>query len=455
MKQEIRVPEVAEGVTKGTVVAIAVSVGDRVASDQTLLELETDKAVVEIPSPTAGRIDEIRVAEGAEVDVGAVMVILDCNEDSAESEKASTAAAESTTGAPEPEPKAEAEPEAEEPAVPKTAKSAAGVPPAEDTEPAPAKDEIDLTSVRRDDEVAPASPTVRRQARELGVDIYRVRGSGPGGRISAEDIRTYVRDTMQKIGSGMAVPSATAQPAQRPLPDLSRFGEISREPLSRVRELTADAMGYAWSTIPMVTQYDKARIDDIEKFRKEFNTSAPAEDKLTMTAFLVKGCAAALRAFPHFNSALDLASKELVLNHFINIGVAVDTPAGLLVPVIRDADSKGVARIATELNKLAEKTRERRVSPQELEGGTFTISNLGGIGGSAFTPIVYPPQVAILGVSKAEMAPVWNGKKFAPQLMLPLSLTYDHRVIDGAAGARFLRWICEALETPLNLVMKG
>jgi len=259
---------------------------------------------------------------------------------------------------------------------------------------------------------------------------------------------------MQKLSSGMVV-STTGQPALRPLPDLSRFGEISREPLSRIRELTADAMSYAWSTIPMVTQYDKARIDDIEKFRKDFNTRAQPENKLTMTAFLVKDCAAALRAFPHFNSALDLSSNELVLNHFINIGVAVDTPAGLLVPVIREADIKGVERIATELTELAGRTRERRISPQEMEGGTFTISNLGGIGGSSFTPIVYPPQVAILGVSEAEMMPVWNGKKFVPQLLLPLSLTYDHRVIDGAAGARFLRWICQAMENPLNLVMKG
>ena len=461
MKQEIRVPEVAEGVTKGTVVAIAIAVGDQVAADQTLVELETDKAVVEIPSPTAGTIMEVRVEEGAEVAVGAVIVVLDSEGDTGESEKASTGEAEATAGADEPEPESEPEPEPEptpeeekqpEPQAPRTAGGASA---AEKSEPATGQDQIDLTSVRRDDEVAPASPTVRRQARELGVDIYRVKGSGPGGRISAEDVRNYVRDTMQKIGSGMVVSSTAGQPVQRPLPDLSRFGTISREPLSKVRELTADAMSYAWSNIPMVTQYDKARIDDIEKFRKQFNASATAENKLTMTAFLVKDCAAALRAFPHFNSALDLASKELVLNHFINIGVAVDTPAGLLVPVIRDADGKGIERIATELNKLAEKTRERRVSPQELEGGTFTISNLGGIGGNAFTPIVYPPQVAILGVSEAEMAPVWNGKKFAPQLMLPLSLTYDHRVIDGAAGARFLRWICQALENPLNMVMKG
>ena len=212
-------------------------------------------------------------------------------------------------------------------------------------------------------------------------------------------------------------------------------------------------MGYAWSTIPMVTQNDKANIGRVEEFRKAFNLKATPENKLTMTAFLVKVCAVALQTFPYFNSALDLSSRELVLLNYINIGVAVDTPKGLLVPVITAPDHKGVEKIAIELNDLAARTRERRIGPAEMEGGTFTISNLGGIGGSAFTPIVYAPQVAILGVSEAEMQPVWNGAEFEPQLMMPLCLTYDHRVIDGAAGARFLRWICQALENPLHLVM--
>jgi len=203
----------------------------------------------------------------------------------------------------------------------------------------------------------------------------------------------------------------------------------------------------------MVTQYDKAPIGATETFRKEFNQRAAPENRLSMTAILIKVCAAALKAMPQFNGALDLASRELLLLHYINIGVAVDTPHGLLVPVLREVDHKGVAQLATELNELAGRTRQRKVKPEELEGGTFTISNLGGIGGTAFTPIVYAPQVAILGVSTAETQPVWNGNEFVPQLVMPLSLTYDHRVIDGAAGARFLRWICQALENPLQLVM--
>jgi pyruvate dehydrogenase E2 component (dihydrolipoamide acetyltransferase) len=225
--------------------------------------------------------------------------------------------------------------------------------------------------------------------------------------------------------------------------------------MSKVRSITADAMSYAWSTIPMVTQYDKTDITDLETFRKEFNRKVDPDGKLTMTAILIKVCAAALRAFPQFNSSLDLARKEMILKDYIHVGVAVDTPGGLLVPVIRDADRKGIETLATELNELAAKTRERRMSPADLEGGTFTISNLGGIGGTAFSPIVYAPQVAILGVSRAGMEPVWDGEHFQPRLVMPLSLTYDHRVIDGADGARFLRWICQAIEKPINLVMKG
>jgi pyruvate dehydrogenase E2 component (dihydrolipoamide acetyltransferase) len=264
---------------------------------------------------------------------------------------------------------------------------------------------------------------------------------------------------MQRITGGGPVPAVCGEfpglHAQRPLPDFSRWGEVAREPLSRIRELTADAMSYAWSTIPMVTQYDRARVTEIEEFRKQFNSKATNENRLTMTAILIKTCAEALKAFPRFNSSLDLASKELILKQYVHIGVAVDTPGGLLVPVIRDANEKGIERLSLELNEIAGKTRDRKISPADMEGGTFTISNLGGIGGTSFTPIVYAPQVAILGVSKAEMRPVWNGLEFAPHLVMPLSLTYDHRVIDGADGARFLRWICQALENPLQLVMKG
>jgi pyruvate dehydrogenase E2 component (dihydrolipoamide acetyltransferase) len=410
--------------------------------------LETDKAVVEVPSSHAGKITEVLVAEGDRVAIDAVIMVLESSGGDEEVEAPEIASEDIPAPVVEAEPVSTVVTEQVEPAEPQ----ASSTPPRDEPQ-------VDLSTVRRNDLVAPAAPSVRRLARDLGVDIYQVQGTGPGGRISEDDVRNFVRETMQRITGGGSVPSVVGEfpglHAQRPLPDFSRWGAIRREPLSRVRELTADSMGYAWSTIPMVTQYDNAQITEVEAFRQKTNQRASAENRLTMTAIMVKVCAAALKAFPGVNSSLDLANKELVLKDYVHIGVAVDTPGGLLVPVIRDADQKGIEQLATELNGLAEKTRERKISPADMEGGTFTISNLGGVGGTSFTPIVYAPQVAILGISTAAMQPVWDGNQFVPQLIMPLSLTYDHRVVDGADGARFLRWICEALENPLNLVMKG
>jgi pyruvate dehydrogenase E2 component (dihydrolipoamide acetyltransferase) len=452
MALEIVVPEVSDGVTAGTVVSIAVAVGDQVEEDQTLLELETDKAVVAIPSPAPGKITAINVSEGDSAAIGSVIMLLDAATEvpqAAEIEVAEDAETRSKVLSPVEASPAPPAPERLSQPVP----AVAHLPPAAGL---PESAAVDLTSVRRDHQVAPAAPSVRRMARGLGVDIYQVQGTGPGGRISKEDIRLYVRETLQALPSaGSALAATAGSSGLRPLPDFSQWGAISREPLSRVRELTADAMGYAWATVPMVTQYDKVNVTELEAFRREFNAGTTAEDKLTLTAILVKVCAAALKAFPQFNSSLDLARKELILKQYIHIGVAVDTPGGLLVPIIRDADQKGIESLASELNALAAKTRERKISPADMDGGTFTISNLGGIGGTAFTPIVYAPQVAILGVSRAETQPVWNGHEFTPQQVVTLSLSYDHRVIDGADGARFLRWICAAIENPINLVMKN
>ena len=428
MKEEIRVPEVSDGVTKGLVIGLSVAVGDRVEEDQTLLELETDKAVVAMPSPFTGTITAILVDEGDEVNVGQVVM-------AGEPESAATVPKPVADEPAAPEPVAPAEPPEVAPAqVP--APSTGALPPPR-------------TEVTPPGEVAPASPVVRRFARELGVDIHAVGGTGPGGRISEQDVREFVKRALASGGS-----PAGGAATSRPLPDFAKWGPITREPLSQVRKITADAMAYAWATAPRVTQDDKADITAVEAFRQDFNRKASPENKLTMTAILVKVVAQALQLFPQLNSSLDLAANELVLKQYIHVGVAVDTPGGLLVPVIRDADRKGIATLATELNELAAKTRERRMSPADLEGGSFTISNLGGIGGTGFTPIVYAPQVAILGVSRAETEPTWDGQEFHPRLRLPLSLSYDHRVVDGADGARCLRWICAALEQPLLLVME-
>lgn len=475
MAHEIKVPEVSEGVKEGIVAAIAVAVGDTVEEEQTLLELETDKAVVEIPSTHAGKVTDIKVEEGETVSIGAVIMLIEGDaggsdeidaeekDDPATEEETAPVAepesgekdesAEEKTGKEE-EPQQKGKSEKKEPVPEEDGKASAERPAmesarAEEALPEKIDEEVDLKTARRGDQVAPAAPSVRRKARELGVDIYRVEGSGPGGRISQADIRRYVRKTMKSLASGAPAPSAVS------LPDFSRWGKVKTETLSNVRRLTAETMAAAWANIPMVAQTGHARISSFEEFRKEFNSHADGQSKLTMTAVLVKICAAALRHFPQFNSSLDSANNQLILKEYVHIGVAVDTPAGLLVPVLRDADKKDIETIAIELNDLAARARERKLKPEEMEGGCFTISNLGGIGRDLFTPIVFPPQVAILGVARGRHEPVWNGQDFVPEMILPMTLTYDHRVIDGADGARFMQWICQAVEYPLQLVMKG
>ena len=444
---EIKLPEISENVHSGDVTRVLVAAGDTVAVDQPLVELETEKAVFEVPSTTAGVVAEILVKAGDTVEVGGVIA------------RVETDAKQAATPRPAETPK----PAAATPPAPKPAPAAAS--PRARTEPA---DSPNVQSIR-DTVVAvaqaqgtppPASPTVRRMARELGVDINRVRGTGPGGRISSEDVSAYARAIITGAAPGGAVqtgpvsiaPVATA----RALPDFTRFGEIERTPMSKVRAITAQSMGYAWNTVPHVTQHDEADITALEDARRKYAPRVEAGGgKLTMTAILVKVCASALRKFPDFNASIDVARGEIVHKKYFNIGIAVDTERGLLVPVVRNVDDKNLVTIAAEVTQLAEKARTKHIMPDDLEGGCFTISNLGGIGGVGFTPIVYAPEVAILGVSRASMKPVYVNDVFEPRLMLPLSLSYDHRLIDGAAAARFLRWVCEALEDPILLAIEG
>ncbi|MER3480451.1 MAG: branched-chain alpha-keto acid dehydrogenase subunit E2, partial [Meiothermus sp.] len=297
----------------------------------------------------------------------------------------------------------------------------------------------------------PAAPSVRRLARELGVDLMRVMGSGPAHRISEADVRRFAE--------GGAAPAAPAQiPAAPPLPDFSKFGPTRREAMSGVRRATVRSMAQAWSLVPMVTQFDRADVTEMEALRKKYGPRAEKRGgKLTMTAILLKVAAAALKAFPKFNASIDTTANEVVFKDYIHIGVAVDTPTGLLVPVIRDVDKKGVIQLGLELGEIAAKARDRKLTPEEMQGASFTISNLGGIGGTGFTPIVNWPEVAIMGVSRSSMEPVWNAEKgqFEPRLILPFSLTYDHRLIDGADAARFCRFVAEMLEDPFLLGFEG
>jgi pyruvate dehydrogenase E2 component (dihydrolipoamide acetyltransferase) len=295
---------------------------------------------------------------------------------------------------------------------------------------------------------APAAPSVRRMARELGIDINDVPGTGSGGRISAEDVKTHVNRLV-----GAAAPGASGPEA---LPDFSRWGEIERLPMRGVRRKTAQHLTAAWTTIPHVTQHDLADVTSLEELRKRYAKQVEAAGgNLTVTAIAVKVVAAALKAFPQFNVSVDMAAEEIIQKKYVHIGVAVDTDRGLLVPVIRDADTKNIVQLAVELSQLSEKARNRKLSLEEMQGGSFSISNLGGIGGTAFTPIVNTPEVGVLGISRARTEAVYQGTQFVPRLMLPLSLSYDHRVVDGADGIRFLRWIVEALEQPFLLSLHG
>lgn len=413
---ELRLPELGDNVATATVVGVLVKEGDRVAPGQPLLELETDKAVMEVPAEAGGVVEQVLVKPGDEVRPGQPFLVL-------KAEGAAPAEGQAPT--------AEAPQRAEkaEPPAPRAETLEAPPPPAEG---------------RR---LVPASPSIRRLARELGVDIYVLRGSGLAGRITEEDVRR---------AAGLAAPERAAPaPSRPPLPDFSRFGPVRREPMSGVRKATLRAMAQAWAQVPMVTHFDEADITDLEALRKRYAPKAEERGfRLTPTAFLLKALALTLKAFPKFNASVDEEAQEIVYKDYIHIGVAVDTPHGLLVPVIRNVDQKGVFALARELQEISERARERKLTPEEMQGGTFSLSNLGGIGGMGFTPIVNWPEVAILGVSRAQMKPVWNGEAFVPRLILPFSLTYDHRLIDGAEAARFCRHLALLLEDPLGLALE-
>ena len=450
MIEDIKVPAIGENVASGSVVGVLVAVGDTVSVDDPLIELETDKAVVEIPSPVAGKLTELLVQSGDEVRVGDVIARVDTEGGPGQEAPAAEKGAQSASDADarvsgdevgsqpqEPEP-------AEEEAPAETGDAVAkGRQPAAESE-----TEKEDAAAEAQRPPAPTSPAVRRLARELGVDIHAVKGTGTRGRISEADVKAHAKAGLR---SGRMA-GADAVPDDLPLPDFSRWGRIETVALSTVRRLTAEATATAWRAVPHVTQFDSADITGLEPFvERNARAVAAAGGKLTITAILAKVCAAALKRFPRFNASIDMGGEQLILKHYIHLGVMVDTPRGLLVPVIRDADVKSITELAVAITDLAERARSRKVKPDELEGGTFSISNQGGIGGTGFTPIVLWPQVAVLGVSRSATEPRWTGGEFRPRKILPLSLSYDHRVVDGADAARFLRWVCDCLEHPFTL----
>jgi pyruvate dehydrogenase E2 component (dihydrolipoamide acetyltransferase) len=455
---DFKLPELGESVTSGDVLRVLIKPGDTIAKEQTVLELETDKATIEVPSSVAGRVADVKVKAGDKVKVGQVIFSTDGDAgDSASAGAAEKAPAKAAAPAPAPAPA---------PAAPAT-KTKAPEPEKASAAPAPvAQKVVDINRGARaavdqpasDMPVAPAAPSVRRMARELGVDIDQVGGSGNDGRISVDDVKAHAKDLIASRASGGGPGGGAGGANAEPLPDFSRWGEVERQAMRPVRRKTAEHLSAAWSAIPHVTQHDLADVTALEDLRKRYSKQVEAAGgALTVTAIAVKIVATAMKHFPQFNTSIDLAADEIVYKKYVNIGVAVDTDRGLLVPVIRGADSKTITEISVELSELAEKARTRKLSLDEMQGGTFSVSNLGGIGGTSFTPIVNLPEVAILGISRARMEPVYQKDAqpggFVPRLMLPLSLSYDHRVVDGADGARFLRWVVDAFEQPFVLTL--
>lgn len=420
--KNVEVPDIGDDEVEVT--EVMVKVGDKVAAEQSLITVEGDKASMEVPAPFAGIVKEIKISTGDKVKTGSLIMVF-------EVEGAAPAAAAPA-------------PQAAAPAAPAPAKAAA---------PAASKSEF-----AENDAYVHATPVIRRLAREFGVNLAKVKGTGRKGRILREDVQAYVKDAVKRAEAAPAAATGGGLPGMLPWPkvDFSKFGEIEEVELGRIQKISGANLSRNWVMIPHVTQFDEADITDVEVFRKQQNIEAEKKKqdlKITPLVFLMKAAAKALEEFPRFNSSISADGQKLTLKKYINIGVAVDTPNGLVVPVFRDVNKKGIVELSRELSVISKKARDGKLTASDMQGGCFTISSLGGIGGTAFTPIVNAPEVAILGVSKSSMKPVWNGKEFAPRLMLPLSLSFDHRVIDGAAGARFAAYIATIMADIRRLVM--
>ena len=422
---EVKVPDIGDFEEVG-VIEVLVAPGDRVEKEGSLITVESDKATMEIPSPVAGVVKELKIKVGDKVAKGSLILILDEAAGSAPVAPAqSAAAAVSMTPAP--------------------AVAAVEPPPHPVAKPDPVPLEPQDLTVSKPH----ASPSIRMFARELGVDLSKVKGTGLKGRVTREDVQAFVKGALAAVKPVSASASGGGLPFNLPeLPniDFAKFGPVETRALSRIKKISGANLHRNWVSIPHITQFDEADITELESFRKANAAETEKQGfKLTMLAFLIKASVTALRQFPDFNASLDKSGENLVLKKYFHIGVAVDTPDGLVVPVIRDADRKGVFDLARELGEVSKLAKEKKLKPGDMQGGTFSISSLGGIGGTMFTPIINAPEVAILGVSRSVMRPVWNGKEFTPRLVLPLSLSYDHRVIDGAAGARFTTYLVSVL----------
>jgi pyruvate dehydrogenase E2 component (dihydrolipoyllysine-residue acetyltransferase) len=481
MMTDIKIPELGENIESAEVLSVLVQAGQRIEKDQPLIELETDKATAEVPSEASGTVKEVLVKAGQSVKVGETILRLESSAETGEASreeggihaKPTPASRDVAPAPPEDElaparkraaPRRPEKPEtSEKPEKAAKPRSESAAPPAARTpEPTPLRLVGTSTPVEEDaalppelGDPAPAAPSVRRLARELGIEIQEV-PAGRSGRITEEDVKSYARRLIAEAHSqppgGLAIVPST----QPELPDFSHWGEVEREPAGKIRRVTAEMVSLSWSVIPHVTQFDRADITEVESWRKRMSERGEASGaKLTITAITVKVLAAALKVFPKFNASYDARTEEIVFKKYVNVGVAVDTDHGLLVPVIHHADAKNILAIAAELGELAERARARKIQIEELQGGNINLSNLGGLGTTYFSPIVTWPHVAVVGLGRARLEPVHLDGTFTPRLILPLSLSYDHRVIDGADAARFLRWMAEAFEEPMQLALEG
>jgi pyruvate dehydrogenase E2 component (dihydrolipoamide acetyltransferase) len=428
--KDILVPDIGDfdGVE---VIEIMVAAGDQIAVEDPIVSLESDKAAMEIPSPFAGTIKEVKINIGDKVSEGSLLVTLEATEDNVAAATEKTPAKEEKAAAPAPTPAAAPAAKAPAPAAPRPSPTAS------------------LSINEEGFKKAHASPSVRKFARELGADLSQMTGTGEKNRILKEDVTAWVKQALAQgsRGAGLGV---------EPMPeiDFSQFGEVETQALTRINKLTGKFLHRNWVTVPHVTQFDEADITELENFRKQLNEENKKEGtRVTVLAFLMKALVSALKEFPRFNSSLDYTGENLVLKKYVNIGVAMDTPDGLVVPVIRDCDRKSLIELAQELTDTSVRARNKKLSPSDMQGGCISISSLGGIGGTAFTPIVNAPEVAILGVSRSSMQPVYKDGEFVPRLMLPLSLSYDHRVIDGADGARFTSYLSTVLSDTRRLLL--
>jgi pyruvate dehydrogenase E2 component (dihydrolipoamide acetyltransferase) len=451
---EFRLQELGENISQGDLVRLMVAPGAKVSEGQPVMELETDKAVIEVPSSVSGIVNELKVKEGEKIKVGQVIFTLQ-----------GAAPSQPETTRPQNRPVEHVSGQhgarlAFQAAIRAEGKTEEQALPPDQPQPRPAAFSMPLqlgkVAGTEHRTAVPAAPHTRRLAREIGVDIYEVKGTGPGGRIIEDDVKAHAKAAFASLATAAQAPPRAGHFIAPKLPDFAKWGKIERVSMRGVRRKTAEHLAESWNTIPHVTQHDRADITELEHLRARFAPKAEqAGGKMTVTAIALKVCAAALKVFPQFNATIDMEKEEIIYKQYISIGVAADTDRGLLVPVIRDVDKKNIVELAVELSQLSQKARDKKITLADMEGGTFTITNLGGIGGTAFTPIVNHPEVAILGLSRSRMEPEWIGGKFEPRLILPLSLSYDHRLIDGADAARFLRWVAEAFEQPFLLSVQG